>query len=165
MPIRSFVRPPLINKNECCCKLCFSPMILTVKILLFCKSLTLATRLFAEFGFLGEIVKIFKQTAFFCGFCSRLKLRFFLYFLNRGFLNSSNRLLIYYKERIWTFSFRLMRAMNGQLLFFNCSFLESNQKPLREKILSLLRLPISPNECLVKSWVWTNDQRIFNQLL
>ena len=67
-PIKSFDRPPEISSVECFCILCPSPGIFTVKKELYCKTLTFAIFLFAEFGFLGDIDKVFQQTAFFWGF-------------------------------------------------------------------------------------------------
>lgn len=64
--MRSLGLPVRMSILECCCKLCPSPGILTLIGLLF-NIFAFATRLLAEFGFLGDIVSSFKQMAFLCG--------------------------------------------------------------------------------------------------
>ena len=65
----------------CCCKLCDSPGIFAVNITLELNKRAFTTRLFAELGFLGEIVKTRVQIAFFCGFLFNFGLLDFLGFL------------------------------------------------------------------------------------
>ena len=68
-PIRSLIWTPLKRIDECCCMLLIpSPGILTLYIFEKLTIFAFTILLLAEFGFLGDIVSIEEQTAFFCGF-------------------------------------------------------------------------------------------------
>ncbi len=79
-PIKSRLLPHRIKIVECCWRLWPWPGILAIKLRFVLTSLILQTLLFAEFGFLGDIVKTFKQTALSWGKLPKL-LYFFLDFL------------------------------------------------------------------------------------
>lgn len=83
IPIKSRTRPDFIKIVECCCRLCFSPGILTLTLnrLLNRVRKTFAIRLLAEFGFFGDIVVKRRQTALFCGFPAKTTLLLFRSFL------------------------------------------------------------------------------------
>lgn len=67
-PGRSLARPPRINTWPCFCRLWPIPGICAVIRARGLKNLTLAIRLLAEFGFLGDITKTRRQTPLRWGF-------------------------------------------------------------------------------------------------